>query len=299
MKAFLHAKSLWTIVSGAEKHPDDSKANLQAKWDIRADKAAGQLYLSLSAEQRTHIDAVQDDPAQIWLTLESIHLQQHPGAQFNAWDDFFSTRKKQDESLTSLIARIEDSMSKIQQLRPKDASTPYTIKDLDNELICMAMVRSLGEEYSHFASSLLLFQSLENESSSGSQSTSQAMEFTGNASLRSFNPSSSLYPLQLNANVHWNVDTEATPHMTPHRHWVRNYTPKCIPVKLADNKVVYSAGVGSVVFVLVIRGRKQRPVEFTNVLHVPDLRNNLLSVLYLCQSKGFLVSIDSMHMAFR
>ena len=36
-------------------------------------------------------------------------------------------------------------------------------KDLDNELICMAMVCSLGDEYSHFASSLLLFQSLEKE----------------------------------------------------------------------------------------------------------------------------------------
>ena len=47
MKAFLHTKGLWTIVSGAEKHPDDSKADLQAKWDVRADKVAGQLYLSL------------------------------------------------------------------------------------------------------------------------------------------------------------------------------------------------------------------------------------------------------------
>ena len=124
---------------------------------------AGQLYLSLSAEQRTHIDAVQDDPTQIWSTLESIHLQQRPGAQFNAWDDFFSIRKKQNESLTSLITRIEDSMSKIQQLCPKDTSTPYTIKDLDNELICMAMVHSLGEEYSHFVFSLLLFQPLKKD----------------------------------------------------------------------------------------------------------------------------------------
>ena len=114
MKAFLHTKSLWAIVSGAEKCPDDSKADLQAKWDVRADKAAGQLYFSLSAEQRMHIDAVQDDPAQIWSTLESIHLQWHPGAGFNAWDDLFSIRKKQDESLTSVIARIEDFMSKIQ-----------------------------------------------------------------------------------------------------------------------------------------------------------------------------------------
>jgi len=157
MKAFLCTKGLWTIaiVSGAEKHPDDSQSDLQTKWDLRADKAAGQLYLSLSAEQRTHIDAVQDHPVQMWSTLESLHLQQCPGACLNAWDDFFSIRKKQDKSLTSLITRIEDSMSKIQQLCPKDAITPYTIKDLDNELICMAMVRSLGDEYSHFVSSLL------------------------------------------------------------------------------------------------------------------------------------------------
>ena len=124
MKAFLCTKGPWTIVSGAEKRPDDSQSDLQAKWDLRADKAAGQLYLLLSAEQRTHIDAVQDHPVQIWSTLESIHLQQCPGACFNTWDDFFSIRKKQDKSLTSLIARIEDSMSKIQQLRPKDTSSP-------------------------------------------------------------------------------------------------------------------------------------------------------------------------------
>ena len=48
MKAFLHTKGLWTIVSGVEKCPDDSKADLWAKWDVRVDKAAGQLYLSLS-----------------------------------------------------------------------------------------------------------------------------------------------------------------------------------------------------------------------------------------------------------
>jgi len=59
---------------------------------LRANRAAGELYLALSAEQRTYIEAVQDDPAMIWSTLASIHLQQHPGARFNAWDNFFSIR---------------------------------------------------------------------------------------------------------------------------------------------------------------------------------------------------------------
>ncbi|KAJ8579267.1 hypothetical protein M405DRAFT_754702, partial [Rhizopogon salebrosus TDB-379] len=68
------------------------------------------------------------------------------GARFNAWDDFFSIRKQPDESLSTLIARIEDGTSKIKELRPC-GKTAYTIEDLDAELICMTMVRSLGEEY--------------------------------------------------------------------------------------------------------------------------------------------------------
>ncbi|KIN93804.1 hypothetical protein M404DRAFT_170144 [Pisolithus tinctorius Marx 270] len=169
MKAFLCTKGLWTIVNDSEKCPDESKTEARSKWDLRADRAAGDLYLALSSKQRTHVEAVQDDPVQIWSTLASIHLQQRPGARFNAWDDFLSIRKQPDESLSSLIARIEDSMhhcntmSKIQELHPKDTSSPYTIKDLDNELVCMAMVCSLGDEYSHFASSVLLFQSLHKE----------------------------------------------------------------------------------------------------------------------------------------
>src|SRR3981189_1657501 len=89
----------------------------------------------------------------------------------------------------------------------------------------------------------------------------------------------------------WCADTGATSHMTPHRHWLRDYTPHRVPVRLANNSVVYSAGIGSVLFVPEINGNKLRPVQFTNVLHVPDLQNNLLSVLYLTQYKQLSVVI--------
>ncbi|OJA16490.1 hypothetical protein AZE42_13552 [Rhizopogon vesiculosus] len=260
-----------------------------------------------------HIDAVQDDPVKMWTTLASIHLQQRPGARFNAWDDFFSIRKQPDESLSTLIARIEDGMSKIKELRPSDHKDPYTIEKLDAELICMTMVRSLGEEYSHFASSLMLLKSLDKgelkaaflaeesqcrrrpegpssdaalftasgtcrcgstvtcyfceqpghcthkcnalkqaknkvkanngrgrctrnankasetptSSTSGSttptappstqnmpQSAHSVTEFAGNASLRSFDSSHPLCPLELDAHADWNADTGATSHMT-------------------------------------------------------------------------------------
>ena len=87
--------------------------------------------------------------------------------------------------------------------------------------------------------------------------------------------------------------------MTPHRHWLRNYKPHRVPVRLADNNIVYSAGVGSVVFAPEeAEGRKLRPVEFSNVLHVPQLRNNLLSVLYLTRHKAFSVVILETVMSF-
>ncbi|KAJ8585170.1 hypothetical protein M405DRAFT_825561 [Rhizopogon salebrosus TDB-379] len=151
MKAYLRVKGLWLLVNGSET----------PKWDVKADKAAGELYLACSVEQRMHIDAVQDDPVKIWTTLAFIHLEQCPGARFNAWDNFFSIRKQPGKSLSTLIARIEDGMSKLKELRPTGGKSAYTIEDLDAELICMTMVLSLGEEYSHLVSSLMLLKSLD------------------------------------------------------------------------------------------------------------------------------------------
>ncbi|KIJ59834.1 hypothetical protein HYDPIDRAFT_32823 [Hydnomerulius pinastri MD-312] len=54
-------------------------------------------------------------------------------------------------------------MSKIQELRPKSSEKPYTLADLDNEMVCMTMIKSLGDEYSNFASSVLLLKSLDKE----------------------------------------------------------------------------------------------------------------------------------------
>ena len=87
--------------------------------------------------------------------------------------------------------------------------------------------------------------------------------------------------------------------MTPHAHWIRNYRPFQTPICLANNLIVYSAGIGSVVFVPVIGGKERRAVEFTRVLHVPDLRTNLLSILYLTCHKQFTVIIDAHKMRFR
>lgn len=125
-----------------------------------------------------------------------------------------------------------------------------------------------------------------------------AVEFAGNVGTRSPDPCDPSSPLQLDADFDWLADTGATSHMTPHRHWIRNYEPCRIPVRLADHSTVYAVGMGTVAFDPVIGGKKGQNVEFSRVLHVPDLRSNLLSCLYLTRVKGLIMVIDSTQMRF-
>jgi hypothetical protein len=77
----------------------------------------------------------------------------------------------------------------------------------------------------------------------------RVVEFAANASAPSSSSSPSpSTPLQLDSDFNWLADTGATSHMTPHRHWFKSYAPHKIPICLANNSVVYSAGIGSVVF---------------------------------------------------
>jgi transposase InsO family protein len=53
-----------------------------------------------------------------------------------------------------------------------------------------------------------------------------------------------------------------------------------------------------VVFHSNLEGKRGRAVEFSNVLHVPHLHNNLLAVLYLTRRSAFVVNINATQMSF-
>ncbi|KIJ23494.1 hypothetical protein M422DRAFT_127513, partial [Sphaerobolus stellatus SS14] len=61
------------------------------------------------------------------------------------------------------------------------------------------------------------------------------------ASLASIDPSSQ-------ASSDWNTDTGASRNMTPHRVWFKMYTPHTVPIRLADDSIIFSSGIGLVVF---------------------------------------------------
>jgi len=106
---------------------------------MKAEKAAGEIYLLVENDQWVHFRGHEEDPIKMWELLEAAHLSKKPGARFNAYDDLFNIRKQDDESLVDLGVRIEKTMQTIQNLRPAN----FAIAMLDVELLCMALIRCL------------------------------------------------------------------------------------------------------------------------------------------------------------
>ena len=144
------------LVNNEEPSPADSDPEARLKWQKRAQRAAGELFLSVEQDQKSHFHGILSDPIRIWTTLRDVHMSKKPGARFNAYDSLFSIRKQPNKSLQSLCSRIDASMQNIQDLRPE----AFTIKDLDDELHSMALIRSLPEEYKSLTHSLMLLDDL-------------------------------------------------------------------------------------------------------------------------------------------
>ena len=358
MTAWLKKAKVWRIVEGTRNRPAKEEAEIRI-FEDDWDRAVGELLLWIEDGQKTHVKGVEDDPKKICEKLKDAHTSKRPLVCFNAYDDFFSIKMKEGETMQQVAGRVDEAMQRIQTLRP----TPFTIDQLAKELTVFGMISALPKEtYSGFISSLLLLDKLEkstvleafrneqtqrdrsNESSSSDQvlvskqaakaalttasdpcavckgthhTTDRCFTFNrfkkwdkererkghlaqkadvvtesaGSASL-STSPSSS------DVDSHWTADTGATSHMTPHRNWIRNYEPYRTPIRLADHTIVYSEGKGSVLFHPVIDGKDVRGVEFTQVLHVPKLRNNLLAVLFLTRHRNYNVDIGAHHMNF-
>ncbi|KZT30332.1 hypothetical protein NEOLEDRAFT_1048066, partial [Neolentinus lepideus HHB14362 ss-1] len=108
------------------------------------------------------------------------------------------------------------------------------------------------------------------EASEDVEASANIAEYAGKAivALSALDRSSWLSSL---AAANWNTDRGATSHMTPHRHWFTSYSPHIIPVCLANDTIIYTAGMGSVMFEPVLGESKVPVVVLHDVLHVPQL----------------------------
>ena len=164
MQALLSTKELWEYVDGSNPVPTPQDANLVTptekkellEWKRKAAKASGEIWLALEDSQKVHVSELKSSPAEMWKKLEGVHLQQKPSSRFVAYDSLFNIRKEETETLSALMARVDKAMQDIKSLRP----STFTLNDLDQELLCMTLIRALPTEFDHFASSLLLLDTL-------------------------------------------------------------------------------------------------------------------------------------------
>ena len=77
----------WRLVVGKEKRPGKLDPDGVDKWEAKAEKAAGEIYLAVENDQRVHFRGCEEDPVEMWKLLETAHVQKKPGARFNAYDD--------------------------------------------------------------------------------------------------------------------------------------------------------------------------------------------------------------------
>ena len=124
-------------------------------------------------------------------------------------------------------------------------------------------------------------------------------EFTENAIIAFYSSSNVSFLLQLKANFYWLVDTSITFHITSYYYQFKSYSPCRRVVQLADNFIIYLARVRSVIFEPVVKEKQTQEVEFSQVLHVPDLKSNLLSYLYFTYNKKFEIYISLYTMLFK
>jgi hypothetical protein len=84
--------------------------------------------------------------------------------------------------------------------------------------------------------------------------------------------------------------------MSPCHSWFTKLEPLTIPIRFANDHVVYSEGVGSVV--LELADKSLRPMLLSRVLYVLALQNNCLSVLHHVANHRFCIEIEGKEMVF-
>lgn len=85
----------------------------------------------------------------------------------------------------------------------------------------------------------------------------------------------------------WYLDTGCSNHMTSHKQWLCDLdTTRKTKVPFADDRTLCAEGIGNI----VIKMRDGKTTLIENVLYVPDMKCNLLSIVQLVE-KGFTVAM--------
>src|SRR6201996_1463575 len=78
----------------------------------------------------------------MWAALKARHVQVKATSCFHEYSDFFSICLREGEQLSDLAGCVQEGMCLIQAQRP----SPFTLEDLDKELVLMGIISGLSED---------------------------------------------------------------------------------------------------------------------------------------------------------
>ena len=151
----LMRNAAWLIVNGTMEEPSNRSTQEWKDWQLANMNAAGVIYSQVESQIQPLIRENLDSAFDMWSTLEEHYSKDNAASRFLVYDEFFSISKAEDESLTSLVGRVEDTLQKLRSSR----SDTLSIADFESQLAAMVLIRSLPEEFASFKSSLLLLDS--------------------------------------------------------------------------------------------------------------------------------------------
>ncbi|KAL5520692.1 hypothetical protein ACEPAF_2694 [Sanghuangporus sanghuang] len=120
----------------------------------KAKQAAGLIYQRIEHSMQVMVQDYIDDSVKMWTELQKINEQDNPAVHFNTYNEFFNITKKEDESLTNLVSRVELALHKIRSTH----SSTLKLEEFENELACACLIRALPEDYTSFRSAVLLMK---------------------------------------------------------------------------------------------------------------------------------------------
>ena len=151
MQALLQRNSTWRLVKGTYEEPSANADDLET-WEAMNMNAAGVIYSQVEPSIQPLIREKLDNAPGMWTTLKDHFAKDNAASRFLIVDEFLSISKQTDESLTSLCARVEDTLQKVCSAHTE----ALTLSQFEEELAMMTLIHSLPEDFNNFRSSLLL-----------------------------------------------------------------------------------------------------------------------------------------------
>ncbi|CAI7839154.1 unnamed protein product [Closterium sp. NIES-53] len=276
-------RGLWGFFDGTEKKSDDESSI--AAWKKKDQKAFATLIsrigINLVSSVRMCIK-LEASAHEAWKRLETIHVNKTLHGKILARNAFYTVKMRAGESMHEYATRVEELGETFM-----DLGGTVTEEDWILTLLCglpkewSTVITTLDSMQDTWTKEMVVGRLLHEESRRrqfANESEGAAMFSGGSSGKKSTNA--------------WFLDTGATQHMTHSASFLTNVgAPRDVTrVVFGNDKSLPVVGVGSTR--LIVDGG---PVDITNVLHVPGLKVNLLSVTQLAK-KGVKVTIDDAKM---